>query len=152
MWLFNRHGAASLRHRITEITLPQPFMCVNRSAILYDFCAGGKVIRPYSLNIALDWIKRNKNRKRRLSCLLEFADRQSQFSPWVIKKEKKNRTTELAGLDRVFRKKGRITQQTVAVSICRTFWLNKPTQYLFTVLNPPWLSPIFATKKFTYVL
>lgn len=152
MWLFNRHGAASLRHRITEITLPQPFMCVNRSAILYDFCAGGKVIRPYSLNIALDWIKRNKNRKRRLSCLLEFADRQSQFSPWVIKKEKKNRTTELAGLDRVYRKKGRITQQTVAVSICRTFWLNKPTQYLFTVLNPSWLSPIFATKKFTYVL
>ena len=36
---------------VTEIAAPQPFLCVNRSPIWYDFCGGGKAIQ-YSVNIA----------------------------------------------------------------------------------------------------
>ena len=35
---------------VTEITPPQPFLCLNRSPIRYGFRAGAKAIR-YSLNI-----------------------------------------------------------------------------------------------------
>ena len=43
-------GAAQLRS-VTEIAPPQPFLCVNRSTIRYDYRGGAKAIR-YSGNIA----------------------------------------------------------------------------------------------------
>ena len=43
-------GAAQLRS-VREIAPPQPFLCVNRSPIRYDFHGGAKVIR-YSVTKA----------------------------------------------------------------------------------------------------
>ena len=37
---------------VTEITPPQPLLCVNRSPIRYDFRDGAQAIR-YTVNIAL---------------------------------------------------------------------------------------------------
>ena len=38
-------GAAAQLRYVTEITLPQPFLCVNRSLNRYDFRGGAKAIR-----------------------------------------------------------------------------------------------------------
>ena len=43
-------GAVQLRS-VREIAPPQPFLCVNRSPIRYDFHGGAKVIR-YSVTKA----------------------------------------------------------------------------------------------------
>ena len=47
---------------VTEITPPQPFFCVNRSPIRYDFRGGAKALR-YTVNIALTFIHFPDNSK-----------------------------------------------------------------------------------------
>ena len=53
MWLSTLEiGAAQLRS-VTEIAPKSPFLCVNRSSILYSFRAGAKATR-HSVNIFLN--------------------------------------------------------------------------------------------------
>ena len=50
-------GAASLA--VIEIALPQPFLCLNRCPIQYDFCGRPKAIY-YCVSIALGYLPLGK--------------------------------------------------------------------------------------------
>ena len=57
-----RDRLGTARRSVSEITPPQPFFCVNRSPIRYDFRGGAQALR-YTVNIALTFTQFPDNSK-----------------------------------------------------------------------------------------